>query len=199
MVPITYRRFNGATIPPWARSTFGDPFEPTHVTAALIHDYLYDLGSKRPATYAKRLHVDNLFYQLLRLGGTHVAKASAMWAAVRLCGSSHYSQGTDRTGWTAGQKDPKQKGLTEPEWWERLESASTAEDLGAGSLYEPLPPVEFPLHEPRWVLKDTSRFLTTTGVPLEVIPPGADPDPKVAFEALRSVIRKRKEGMERPV
>lgn len=78
---------DGASIPPALQWLCGSPFEVPRLFAALVHDHLYSGGDPE----ATRADADDLYRDLLIALGTPRWRAYAEWAALRLCGASHWS------------------------------------------------------------------------------------------------------------
>ena len=77
-------QFDGASIPRFAHSIIGTPFNPLFMEAAVVHDWLYHTHqiSKKEA--------DKLFYELLIKNGISKIKAKTMHKAVAWFGSSYW-------------------------------------------------------------------------------------------------------------
>jgi hypothetical protein len=71
---------DGASIPPWAQPFVGNPFDPTYIKAAVIHDHYCD-RHVRPWRSTHRV-----FYDALLALGVETAKAKLMYYAVYLGG-----------------------------------------------------------------------------------------------------------------
>lgn len=72
--------FDGASIPRWAWSIVGYPFEPDLIEAACVHDWYCD----RATHYFERVIGDNVFLKLLADAGVPTWRRAIMYAAVRL-------------------------------------------------------------------------------------------------------------------
>ena len=75
-------RTDGATIPMWAWSVIGHPFDGEFIRAALVHDALYVHHGLR------RITADRIFRDILIQDGTPYWKASMMYGAVRAMGGA---------------------------------------------------------------------------------------------------------------
>ena len=73
---------DGATIPMWAWSIIGHPFDGEFIRAALAHDALYTHHGLR------RITADKAFKAILAADGTPHWKANMMYAAVRAMGGA---------------------------------------------------------------------------------------------------------------
>ena len=71
---------DGASIPSWAQSFIGTPFDPSYIKAAVIHDHYCD----RHVRSWRATH--RVFYDALRELGISAAKAKLMYYAVYLGG-----------------------------------------------------------------------------------------------------------------
>jgi hypothetical protein len=71
---------DGASIPRIFWLTTGQPFSPRFITAAIVHDYLYQYG------HVERLIADTVFKQILLKHGVGEYQATKMFLALRLGG-----------------------------------------------------------------------------------------------------------------
>jgi hypothetical protein len=71
---------DGASIPQWAWSFMGGPFEGLYRAASVIHDFFCDT-KRRPW---KKTHI--VFYEAMRRSGVSDFNSKVMWAAVRYFG-----------------------------------------------------------------------------------------------------------------
>lgn len=71
---------DGASIPGWAQSSIGQPFDPRFIRAAVIHDHYCDRNVK------SWLRTHWVFYDALLTSGVSSRKAKLMYAAVLLGG-----------------------------------------------------------------------------------------------------------------
>lgn len=85
IVPINTET-DGASIPRALWILCGHPMETPRLYAALLHDYLYGGGDPD----ATRADADDLFRDLQIALGVPRWKAYVEWAALRLCGKSHW-------------------------------------------------------------------------------------------------------------
>lgn len=85
VVPI-HTETDGASIPRALWILCGHPMETPRLYAALLHDYLYGGGDPE----ATRADADDLFRDLQIALGVPRWKAYVEWAALRLCGKSHW-------------------------------------------------------------------------------------------------------------
>lgn len=83
--PIEFK-FNGASIPGWAKSVIGGNYDGPYLEAALVHDGLYDLQYHRPTA-------DQIFYDLMgyTTGNTFFLRRT-MYKAVRLGGKDSWGK-----------------------------------------------------------------------------------------------------------
>lgn len=79
MVPVGFQT-DGASIPRFAWMTTGTPYAPRHIRAAVVHDYLYQVG------HITRLEADAIFRALLLQDGVSRYQAGKMFWALRLGG-----------------------------------------------------------------------------------------------------------------
>ena len=70
---------DGASIPKYLWSLVGSPFDPMFIVAALVHDYLYDIGFNRKTA-------DLIFKMLLIHCKVKKSRARVMYRAVRMFG-----------------------------------------------------------------------------------------------------------------
>ena len=78
-IPEGYE-FDGATIPRWAWSIIGYPFEPDLILPACVHDWYCE----NAATYHERVIGDTVFLKLLADSGVPRWRRLWMFAAVRV-------------------------------------------------------------------------------------------------------------------
>lgn len=71
---------DGASIPAFAWWTTGTPFQPEHIRAAVLHDYLYRNN------FTTRMHADQMFREILRFDGVGRYRAGKMYHALRAFG-----------------------------------------------------------------------------------------------------------------
>lgn len=71
---------DGASIPRFAWITTGTPFDPKHIRAAVLHDFMYQAG------IVERKAADDLFRQMLREDGVGGYQAGKMYFALRIFG-----------------------------------------------------------------------------------------------------------------
>jgi len=71
---------DGASIPRIFWTLVGSPYQPRHLKAAIIHDYLY---LKHEGKRKARKEADDLFYCILREDGVNKVRSWLMWAALR--------------------------------------------------------------------------------------------------------------------
>lgn len=71
---------DGASIPRFAWFTTGTPYDPRHIRAAVVHDYLYQVNR------ITRLEADAIFRALLIQDGVSRYQASKMYWALRVGG-----------------------------------------------------------------------------------------------------------------
>lgn len=76
--------FDGASIPEIFWDTIGRPTDKKFLFPAMVHDWLYSIRWNRKIS-------DDAFRDLLEEEGVWCAKASLMWAAVRLGGHAIYA------------------------------------------------------------------------------------------------------------
>lgn len=77
---------DGASIPRWLWWLCGTPLQVPRLYAAIVHDYLYGGGDAD----ATRADADDLYRDLQIALGVPRWKAYVEWAALRLCGKSHW-------------------------------------------------------------------------------------------------------------
>lgn len=77
---------DGASIPKALRFICGSPYQEPRLYAALVHDWLYSGGDPE----ATRAEADALFRDMQIALGISKIKARIEWAALRLCGGSHW-------------------------------------------------------------------------------------------------------------
>jgi|GEM_PF-1952817 len=78
-------QFDGASIPWPAYNLVGTPFNPKHMTAAVVHDWLYYSHE------IERKHADRLFYQMLRDAGVGKVRAVLMRETVEAMGRFYWA------------------------------------------------------------------------------------------------------------
>lgn len=78
--------WNGASIPKVVRPLIGSPFDGPFVTAALLHDFLYETHG------ASRTYADQLFHAELLTQGAGAVRAYTMYSAVRMFGAENYNE-----------------------------------------------------------------------------------------------------------
>lgn len=81
-IPVGYR-FDGASIPRFAWSIIGAPFEPDFCLAACVHDF-YCEHSHELGDYQARVIGDAVFFALLAKAGVSQRRRALMYLAVRL-------------------------------------------------------------------------------------------------------------------
>lgn len=100
-VPTSFRCFDGASLPRWARPLLDvRPFDAEVQVASLVHDQLYQVPAARHARGLngwgrRRRPVDELFWELLLRGGLAPAKAWIMFKAVRAGGKPAWQRPQD--------------------------------------------------------------------------------------------------------
>lgn len=72
---------DGASIPRIFWTVIGSPYQPRHLKAAIIHDYLYE---RHQGGRKARKEADEIFYYLLKKDGIKKITARIMWSALRL-------------------------------------------------------------------------------------------------------------------
>lgn len=89
--------WDGASIPWVMRWKYGSPFDPVHLIGGLVHDAIYGdeiycaSTPHFPADFT-RFEADNIYYALIRENGAVMLRAFKEWAAVRVCGGSHWTK-----------------------------------------------------------------------------------------------------------
>ena len=81
-IPVGYR-FDGASIPRFAWSVIGAPFDPSYCLAACVHDW-YCEHSHEIGDYQARVIGDAVFFAVLKKVGVPRWRRIAMYLAVRL-------------------------------------------------------------------------------------------------------------------
>lgn len=84
-LPIGFKT-DGASIPRYLWRVCGTPLEAPRVYAALVHDWLYSGGDPD----ATRGEADAIYRDIQIALGVSKVKAFAEWAALRLCGWTHW-------------------------------------------------------------------------------------------------------------
>lgn len=79
--------WDGASVPRVFWASFGTPFDEIHELASLFHDAVY-AGQIRGVS---RKEADKVYRLLIRAFGQRFVKAWLEYAAVRVCGASHWS------------------------------------------------------------------------------------------------------------
>lgn len=83
--------FDGASIPRWAWSFVGAPFDPTLVFSACVHDW-YCEHSHEAGDYQARVIGDAVFFKLLANAGVGYWRRVAMYLAVRFNSWNKYGR-----------------------------------------------------------------------------------------------------------
>ena len=87
VVPRTYRRFNGPSLPGAAEWLVGRATTPAYQGPSLIHDHLYDTPSARPAGQAgTRRSVDRIFRAMLTDNDVSLGTRTLIFLGVRAAG-----------------------------------------------------------------------------------------------------------------
>ena len=79
-IPVGYE-FDGASIPRFAWSIIGAPFEPDFIKAACVHDWYCE---HTPDDYQSRVIGDAVFFKLLRDAGVPKWRRTLMFLGVRI-------------------------------------------------------------------------------------------------------------------
>ena len=77
---------DGASIPRWAWSFVGSPFQPDILRAAVVHDYLYRTGS-----VGSRSIADAIFRKMMLDDGVGFVRRQLIYFAVRCWGRYFYN------------------------------------------------------------------------------------------------------------
>lgn len=95
--------WDGASIPWIMRWKYGSPFDGVHLVGGLVHDAIYadevEYSDSKHTYHGApcladftRLEADNIYYSLIRKYGAVMLRAFKEWAAVRICGDSHWTK-----------------------------------------------------------------------------------------------------------
>lgn len=79
---------DGASIPKWAQSFAGEPFEPTYIPAAVLHDWY----SKSERPVRGWFQTQRMFHEVLLVSGVAADRAALLYAGV-LLGSGKWING----------------------------------------------------------------------------------------------------------
>ena len=82
--------WDGASIPKIAWMTTGTPFEPDHLIASLVHDFLYTYGHAMGFT---RKQADKLYKDILSKCGKSTYVCWKEYRVLRLFGKKNYKKG----------------------------------------------------------------------------------------------------------
>ena len=85
-------KFDGASIPRFAWSIIGAPFEPDYCLAACVHDWICE-HSHEAGDYQARVIGDAVFFALLKRAGVSRTRRVLMYMAVRLNSWWFHSKG----------------------------------------------------------------------------------------------------------
>lgn len=85
-VASNFLGFNGCSVPVHLQWAICSRWDRKAERASLVHDYLYQIPSRRPEPFRKKSEMDRLFFDMLREDGVPKPQATLMYLAVGAAG-----------------------------------------------------------------------------------------------------------------